>query len=303
MRCSLPFALAETIYPGTLEEKLRGEIGAYVWLQQNCTDIRVPRLYGFSISSLTVVFPNPTSHEKVAFIDSTLSEALYPPTPSRYAPKQISFQLPTQYMLLEYIGPDTGEMLSKTWAKHRNDPSRRKRLFHGLARIIVSLSRVPQPRIGSFEFRDDCTVTLTNRPAFATTVLLENDGAHRSIPARRTYSSTGPFVADMITLHDNYFYHNQSAVDDEHDCSQPNGAKDWEVTCLLDLEWLCALPPETLSAPYWLTGQDISDLVDDDESQNLTEYNSVRQEFMRALKEEESKTKLTWPSTSIMEDM
>ncbi|KAG5917188.1 hypothetical protein E4U42_007356 [Claviceps africana] len=347
MRCPLPFAVAETMYPGTIEEKLRGEIGAYVWMQQNCADIRIPRLYGFSIASRHFVHEAqlPWYSRILRVMKRWLLSILpYPslshsPTPSRYAPKHISAQLPTQYMLLEYIGPDTGEMLSKTWAAQRNDQSRRKRLFSGLARIIVSLSRVPQPRIGSFEFHDDCTVTLTNRPAFAATALLENCGAKRSIPVRRTYSSTEPFISDMITLHDNYFYGNQSAVDDEHDCRNQMAVrallrtishhyirnecrdgpflpqltdlhqsnifvdKDWEVTCLLDLEWLCALPPEALSAPYWLTGQDISELVDNDESQNLTEYNSVRQEFMQALKEEESKTRLAWPLTSIMEDM
>ncbi|KZZ96868.1 hypothetical protein AAL_04097 [Moelleriella libera RCEF 2490] len=49
MRCPMPSALAESQYPGTITEKLRSEIGAYVWMQQNCQDIRIPRLLGFSI--------------------------------------------------------------------------------------------------------------------------------------------------------------------------------------------------------------------------------------------------------------
>ncbi|KAG6006790.1 hypothetical protein E4U21_006681 [Claviceps maximensis] len=329
VRCPLSFALAETTYPGTIEEKLRGEVGAYAWMQQNCADIRIPHLYGFSISGHHFVheaqlpwwhrIPRLMTRWLLSFLPySILSHHL---TRSRYTPKHIPAQLPTEYMLLEHIGPDIGEMLSNTWAAHRNDPSRRKRLFRGLARIIISLSRVSQPRIGSFEFRDDCTVTS----------FLRLD--------RNTGGSTEPFVADVITLHDNHFYSNQSAVDDEDDCRNQmavrallrtvshqyvrkecrNGpfllqltdmhqsnifvAEDWEVACLLDLEWLCALPPEALSAPYWLTNQDNSDLVDNDEGQNLTEYNNIRQEFMQALIEEESKTTIAWPLTSIMENM
>jgi hypothetical protein len=49
----------------------------------------------------------------------------------------------TAYMLLEHIGPEIGRMLSATWAQHRHDPRRRTRLFHGIARIILSLARLP----------------------------------------------------------------------------------------------------------------------------------------------------------------
>lgn len=50
MRCPMPFKLGESSYPGTVEEKLRAEVGAYAWLQENCPDIRIPQLYGFRIA-------------------------------------------------------------------------------------------------------------------------------------------------------------------------------------------------------------------------------------------------------------
>lgn len=59
MRCPVPSALAESQYPGTITEKLRSEIGAYVWMQQNCQDIRIPRLLGFSILDRHVWKPPP----------------------------------------------------------------------------------------------------------------------------------------------------------------------------------------------------------------------------------------------------
>ncbi|KAL7783408.1 hypothetical protein V8C37DRAFT_413741 [Trichoderma ceciliae] len=71
------------------------------------------------------------------------------------------------------------QMLSTTWEEHRNNPSRRARLFQRISRLVLSLARIPQPRIGSFQFHPDCTIALTNRPLTCTTILLENEGAPR----------------------------------------------------------------------------------------------------------------------------
>ncbi|KAK4446211.1 hypothetical protein QBC34DRAFT_383366 [Podospora aff. communis PSN243] len=90
-------------------------------------------------------------------------------------------RLPAAYTLLEYIGTDTGRMLSETWERHRSDQRRRQRLFRGLSSIICSLARVPQPRIGSFRFEADRTVTLSNRPLLCNVAILENEGAPRTI--------------------------------------------------------------------------------------------------------------------------
>lgn len=50
LRCPLPFKLAEAQYPGTVDEKLGCEVGAYTWMQDHCSDIRIPHLYGFGFS-------------------------------------------------------------------------------------------------------------------------------------------------------------------------------------------------------------------------------------------------------------
>lgn len=49
-RCPLPYKLAEAGYPGTIDEKLGCEVGAYAWMQDYCPDIRIPHLYGFGFS-------------------------------------------------------------------------------------------------------------------------------------------------------------------------------------------------------------------------------------------------------------
>lgn len=55
LRCCLPHRLCEASYPGTMDEKLRCEVGAYAWMQESCTDIRVPYLFGFGFSDNTHV--------------------------------------------------------------------------------------------------------------------------------------------------------------------------------------------------------------------------------------------------------
>jgi hypothetical protein len=49
-RCPMPHKLAETRYPGTVDEKLSCEMGTYVWMQDWCADVRIPYLYGFGFS-------------------------------------------------------------------------------------------------------------------------------------------------------------------------------------------------------------------------------------------------------------
>jgi len=51
IRCPLPYKLAEARYPGTVDEKLRSEVGAYAWMQEHCPDVRIPHLYGFGFST------------------------------------------------------------------------------------------------------------------------------------------------------------------------------------------------------------------------------------------------------------
>jgi hypothetical protein len=65
--------------------------------------------------------------------------------------------------------------------------------------------------------------------------------------------------------------------------------KDWNITCLIDHEWVCVLPAEILSVPYWLTGCSINEITED----SLSEFDIVYQEFMDIFKEEEVRITLT----------
>lgn len=46
MRCAMPYKLAEDCYPGTVDEKVGGELGAYAWMQAYCRDIPLAFLHG-----------------------------------------------------------------------------------------------------------------------------------------------------------------------------------------------------------------------------------------------------------------
>jgi hypothetical protein len=125
----------------------------------------------------------------------------------------------------------------------------------------------------------------------------------------------------MLTFHDDFFLANPNAVSSMGDCigqmaaktmlralshnyilrESRNGPfrlqltdfhasnifvdKDWNITCLIDLEWVCALPAEMLSVPYWLTGCAIDDITEE----NLREFEFVHQEFLDIFEEEEVK--------------
>lgn len=227
-------------------------------------------------------------------------------------------------MLLEYIGPETGEMLSKSWREHMDDLDRRRRLFDGISRIMLSLARIPQPRIGSFRFNDDGAVTLTNRALSCSLIILENDGTKRTIQSGDTYTSSEKFVSEMLTFHDNRFLCQPNAAFTENDCRGQMAVKtvlralshryikreysqgpfllqstdmhqsnvfvdqEWNVTCLIDLEYICSLPAEMLDVPYWLTGLSIDEIKDTDEQYN--KFDNVRREFLSIFEQVEQKT-------------
>ena len=58
--------------------------------------------------------------------------------------------------------------------------------------------------------------------------------------------------------------------------------KDWNVTCLIDLEWICALPVEMLSVPYWFAPNDLSDNIED----RYDRFSIEREKFLPILNEE-----------------
>lgn len=134
-----------------------------------------------------------------------------------------------------------------------------------------------------------------------------------------TYTSTEPFVADMFRFHDQCFLCHPNMIYDEKDCRGEMAARllvrmlahryirperrngpfflqfddfhvsnlfvdaEWNITSIIDLEWVCALPIERLAAPYWLTGCAIDDILEE----RWEEFNNAQAEFMDIFEAEE----------------
>lgn len=48
IRFPLPYKVGEENFPGNADEKLRCEAATYIWIQENCPDVPIPQLLGFS---------------------------------------------------------------------------------------------------------------------------------------------------------------------------------------------------------------------------------------------------------------
>jgi len=50
IRFPLPYKVGEETFPGNADEKLRCEAATYIWIQENCPNVPLPRLLGFAFS-------------------------------------------------------------------------------------------------------------------------------------------------------------------------------------------------------------------------------------------------------------
>ena len=133
-------------------------------------------------------------------------------TLSRYAFNLISEGLPLIYMLFKYISPKIGEILLNIQNQQQEDLVRRQNLFRGIARLILSLARVFQPRISLFEFYNNGIIILINRLLPCFIIILENNSAPRIISRNEIYTFIKPFIIDMLIFYNNFFLSNLRAI-------------------------------------------------------------------------------------------
>ncbi|PYI01892.1 hypothetical protein BO78DRAFT_423018 [Aspergillus sclerotiicarbonarius CBS 121057] len=250
LRLPLPYRVGEEFMPGNGDEKVRCEAGTYAWLQGNCPDVPIPELYGFGLSTGETF---------------TCSE-----------------NLPLLYKWTHSI-----------W----------RRVFAWLG-------------IGSFIIDHEGVLILANRPLSIEIQQLENEHIPTDMHHDYTYSTVDSYVADVLTFHDNRFRYQPNAVNNLGDCvfqlSSLSAMRtisksffqrefrrgpfvfsltdlhqsnifvdaDWNITCLVDLEWACSLPIEMIRPPHWFTNMGVDELVP-------SEYEKLRAEFMDALIAEE----------------
>ncbi|RMZ79397.1 hypothetical protein DV738_g3365, partial [Chaetothyriales sp. CBS 135597] len=218
------------------------------------------------------------------------------------------------YLLLDYV--EEGEPLSRTWNERRTDDKLRKNLFRGLSKILLALSRTPLAQIGSFVIDNNGFLQLANRPLTLMLQDLENEHIHIPIPRRQTFSSVDSYVNALLACHDSRMKLQPNAAMGPGDCVKQMTALslmrtvahhhfepslnhgpfvfcltdlypwnilvdgNWNIKCILDLEWAASLPIEFMRPPEWLTNQAV-DVIDTDS------YDILRKEFMEAFEDEE----------------
>lgn len=240
------------------------------------------------------------------------------PVPSPYIRHRSPFAFQTGYLVIDYVEETDGTLLSESWEALREDKRRRINLFKSLSRIILSLGRIPLPRIGSFTIDDAGVISLTNRPLTLRLQYLENEGIP-TMDRERTYTSVEPYQSDLLTYHDNRLRYQPNSSNNEVDCRAQMAALtsirsilphfinrdlqrgpflftltdlspknifvdgDGYVRRLIDLEWACTQPMQSQHPPYWITNRSVDEL----EGDHLAAFDVVRKEFMSAFEAEE----------------
>ncbi|EGX93296.1 Protein kinase-like domain [Cordyceps militaris CM01] len=338
IRFPLPYRVGELIHPGNSDEKLSCEAAMYAWLEENCPSVPIPKLYGFGLST-NQRFTNVNLlpwwsrwfHEARRIFLATLGLQ----TPSQYA-RHASTRfaaLDIGYLLIEMIPFQRGAILSETWQEKRDD-ARLQNLQRDLARVMVSLSRVRLPRIGTFRLDNDGYLRLDNRPITVDSTMHENDGLSPTISRRTTFSSVRDFILSQLAIFETRFLEQPNSALDEFEAWPQMGSlaiaklalpqlyrddlcngpfvccltdlhqsnifvdEDWNITCIIDLEFACSWPAEFVQTPYWLDAKFLNDI-------NPTDFAARHVEFTAHIRHEEEAQQPrdlgTEPLSSIMQ--
>ncbi|PLN84892.1 hypothetical protein BDW42DRAFT_183365 [Aspergillus taichungensis] len=310
IRFPLPYRIGESPCPGNADEKVRCEVGTYAWVSEKCPDVPIPRLHGFGLSNgktFTYLGALPFFSQNIERLRRWLLQLLRYPVPSLYVENRVQDRnmLGMPYLVIEYIDPSRGEMLSETWERGRLDPRLRANLFHGLSRIMLNLARIPLPKIGSFNLDEHGYLHLSNRPLTLEIQQLENESIPVDIQRDTTHASVDSYVNDILELHQSRLRHQPNAINSLEDggpfflsltdLNQSNiyVDHDWNITGLIDLEWACSQPVEMIHPPHWLTNEAI-DLI------SVDDYEVMHGEFMDAFAHEEKTFDLPFPLYSVL---
>ncbi|KAJ4512100.1 hypothetical protein HRR83_006057 [Exophiala dermatitidis] len=322
IRCPFPHRLGGLHKTTLMEEKLRCEAASFAWLSRNCPRVPIPHLFGFGLPGGLQFSPlehAPWYQRVSTFLRWCWARACGRSYFRPFAPLQSRVSLKSGYLLIECFEKERGQTLS---AVGHPPPEHRPTLFRSLRRILLDLAR-PLSRIGSFTVHDSGEVCLTNRPLTRGLVVLENAGVPTKIPQNQTYSSTEPYLLDLINCHDQRLIHQpnvaRSKLDLEGqmativalralystfmstplqreppifqftDLHEDNFFVDenYCITGIVDIEFSCALPREMQHPPFWLSGHELDDLDGEGTQENEEKFERACEEFLRILEEED----------------
>lgn len=192
-------------------------------------------------------------------------------------------------------------MLSNTFPQQA-DAAKMERLSRGICRAMLAVARIPQSHIGSLFPGQDGSVALANRLMFAPIAIAENENEHVREPDHRApciaaqtvlcrtcssstamcfFSSRTPRGTSRTVVFRWPSWHRCACLCRSTSVQNTDAAlfflqftdlhasnilvdDAWNVTDLVDLEWICALPREMLVAAYWLTGCSVDTIIDEE---------------------------------------
>jgi len=183
-------------------------------------------------------------------------------------------------------------MLSDYWLPlHNGDDKRRENLYRSLSRLSLSLGCQQQSHIGALRFDDNGCISLRGPPLLCGNAILASETGLKGLD--RTYTCAERFLHDMLAFRDQVLRAQLNAVNDEDDCrlqmahsvllralmpqvvdydapfvlqftdlhaSNLFVDEAWNITGVIDLEFMCSLPASMLSVPHWLAGEHLDDL-------------------------------------------
>lgn len=237
--------------------------------------------------------------------------------PSQLVPHQSSrfACLDVGYLLIETI--TSGTMLSESWDEKHSDTHLRDNLQRDLARIMLSLASVPLSCIGAFRIDDYGYLQLDNRPLGVQFTVQENEGIPVNIHRQQIFTQVKDFVLSHLEAFSNRLLHQPNAIysrDDAYyqmtslaaanvllpqlfrrelnhgpfalsltDLHRSNILVDdeWNITCIIDLEFSCSWPIEFLQPPYWLDGGAIDEI-------EPAAFAPIHAEFLQHIEREET---------------
>lgn len=135
------------------------------------------------------------------------------PSFSGYFPQRRASLLNHGYLLVDWVENDEVQNLGTQFARPHTE-IQIQNLYRDMSRIMISLARLPQPRIGSWTVDNAGRLSLSNRPMLCHLHQLENWAIPSDIPRDRTYTNADGFYLDLLDGHDNRLrYQNNSAFD------------------------------------------------------------------------------------------
>ncbi|TQV90424.1 Aminoglycoside phosphotransferase [Cordyceps javanica] len=291
LRFPLPYRVEDVTSPGNADEKVRAEAATYAWIHDNCPDVPIPQLYGFGLST--------KQQASLRFLISH-TQVVFPGIcqPSQLVPHDAAHgtSLDVGYLLIQIIV--TGRILSDSWSENCHDTRLQANLQRDIARVMLSLAAVgPLPCVGTFRIDDCGYLRLDNRPLSIESTKAENEGIPIHMHRRQTFTSVRDFVLSHIDIFSCRLLHQPNGTNSRDDaCYQMAslaGARalfpqlfrheldrgpfvfaltdlhrsniivddDWNIVCIIDLEFACAWPVEFVQPPYWLGGEALDEVT------------------------------------------